>query len=111
MMMVHFLVCLNSFMCGAICMLIALCIQPEVVEMMRKIYTFDFKARRKADERNEALLMLYAKIDEHLHTLYSMTRIQSADEVDPSVGDVWEEIDSDLERFKEMLTDDKEKKD
>ena len=37
--MVELLVCLNSFFCGSICMLIALCIQPEVVEFLRKVYT------------------------------------------------------------------------
>lgn len=30
--------CLNSFFCGSICMLLALCIQPEVIQFIRKVY-------------------------------------------------------------------------
>ena len=111
MMMVHFLVCLNSFFCGAICMLIALTIQPEVVQMMRKIYSVDFDAKRKADEWNECLLVYYQKIDDHLHKLYGMTREQCADEMDETMGDLWADIDEYMMCLKELISDDKEKKD
>lgn len=91
-------------------MLIALTIQPEVVQMMRKIYSVDFDAKRKADEWNECVLLYYKKIDDHLHELYSLSRQQCADEMD-EMGDLWVEIDECMMCLKELITDDKEKKD
>ena len=92
-------------------MLIALSIQPEVVQMMRKIYSFDFDAKRKADEWNKSMLEYYQKIDDHLHQLYAMTREQCADEMDETIGDLWADIDEYMMCLKELITDDKEKKD
>ncbi len=48
-MMVELLMCLNSFFCGSICMLMALCIQPEVVQFIRKIYYAE--TEEKAENR------------------------------------------------------------
>ncbi len=79
--------------------------------MMRKIYTFDFDAKRKADEWNKSMLEYYQKIDDHLHELYSMSRQQYADEMDEEMGDLWAEIDEYMMCLKELITDDKEKKD
>lgn len=98
-------------MCGAICMLIALCIQPEVVQMMRKVYTYDFEAKRKAHEWNEAVLLYYQKIDDQLSELYGMTRERCSDEMDQTVGDMWAKVDEYMLVLKELLTDDKAKQD
>jgi len=106
MMMLGLLVCLNSFMCGAICMLIALCIQPEVVIAMRKVITYN----NSKEKLNERLLHLYGSINGHLNTLFDMTRLAYNDEIEKDVTALWDEIDAEMDLLKELLTDDKEKK-
>ena len=94
-------------------MLIALAIQPEIILMMRKVISSDSirKEEEEAVQWNECLLVYYQKIDDHLHQLYAMTREQCADEMDETIGDLWTDIDEYMMCLKELITDDKEKKD
>ncbi len=93
-------------------MLIALAIQPEIVQIMRKVISYDsIRKEEEEEEWNDCLLTYYQKIDDHLTKLYGMTREHYADEMDQAVGDLWVDIDEYMMVLKELLTDDKEKQD
>jgi len=94
-------------------MLIALAIQPEIVQMMRKVISYDSirKEEEEAVQWNDCLLTYYQKVDDCLSKLYGMTREHYADEMDQAIGDLWVDIDEYMMVLKELLTDDKEKKD
>ena len=100
---VNFVHLLNSFLVGAIFMLIALCIQPEVVEIMRKVYTFSFEQKRKEDERNEAIMFKLIRLDQNLNKLYDISRDQCSDEMEESVGKAWDAIDEVIAEAKELV--------
>jgi hypothetical protein len=90
--MVDFVTCLNCFFSGAIMMLIALCIQPEVVGLLRKVYHYDFKEHRKQHEKDEAFALLQKKLDK----LYDLTRDHCTDELDEQVGNAWTDVDNSI---------------
>jgi hypothetical protein len=79
-------------MCGAIMMLMALCIQPEVVQYIRKVYHYDFKEHRKQHEREEGLLLLQKRLD----VLYDLTRDQCDDQLDDEVSNAWTNVDDSI---------------
>lgn len=90
--MVDAVTCLNCFMGGAIMMLMALCIQPEVVQYIRKVYDYDFKEHRKKHEREEGLLLLQKR----LNVLYDLTRDQCDDQPDEEVSNAWTNVDESI---------------
>jgi lipopolysaccharide export LptBFGC system permease protein LptF len=100
MMMVQFLACINSFFCGAICMLIALCIQPEAVEFIRKVYYAEIEKKvenrgRPKGSKNkpkEGCLLLQKRLDR----LYDLTREQCNDQLDEQVSEAWTDVDNSI---------------
>ena len=90
--MVDFITCINCFFMGAIMMLMALCIQPEVVPLIRKVYHYDFKDHRKRHEQDEGLVLLQKRLDK----LYDLTRDQCADQLEQEVSEAWTAVDNSI---------------
>jgi len=108
---VNLLVCVNSFVCGAICMLIALCIQPEVVHYMQKVYFYDFKKHRSEHEVEEGALFkwylehisnLVHGLDCELTNLHEKTYEYIPEESD--AFETWTEVDSTMAFLKELVS-------
>ena len=90
--MVDFITCINCFFMGAIMMLMALCIQPEAVAFIRKVYHYDFKEHRKRHEQEEGFLLLQKRLDK----LYDLTRDQCDDQLDQEVSEAWTAVDNSI---------------
>ena len=90
--MVDFITCINCFFMGAIMMLMALCIQPEAVSFIRKVYHYDFKEHRKKHEQEEGFLLLQKRLDK----LYDLTRDQCDDQLDQQVSEAWTAVDNSI---------------
>ncbi len=90
--MTDWITCINCYLMGAIMMLMALCIQPEVVATLRKVYNYDFKEHRKKHEQEEGFLLLQKRLDK----LYDLTREQCDDQLDEQVSDAWTDVDNSI---------------
>lgn len=95
-----FFLCINCFLLGACAMLIALCIQPEVVAFIRKVYCYDFKEHREQHEKDEGLALLQSR----LNHVYDLTRDTCSDELDAIVGKAWDEVDASVDDLKFQRT-------
>lgn len=79
--MVDFATCLNAFLSGAICMLLAVCIQPEIIQWMNGI-------KRKA--REPYLPLIVGRLNNYLNELHDLTFKEEQDE---TICDTWSNID------------------
>ena len=102
MAVVNLLICLNSFFCGAIIMLFALCVQPEAVTFIRKVYNYDFFAHRKKHEEEEGRLYkeIVDLLDKRLNKLHDLTH---GDNMMDDVAEAWESVDHSVDLLKNWL--------
>jgi len=94
-----FLLCVNCFFCGAVSMLIGLCIQPEVVGLIRKVYCYDFSKHREKHEKDEGMALLQT----NLNHLYDLTRQHCVDDMDAAVGAAWDNVDQSVSEIEAKI--------
>lgn len=101
--MLDFFALLNSFLCGAVCMIMFMCIQPEVVPFIQKVYNHDFHDKRKKHEEEEGALFrtLYKALDNRLTDIYELTRNEQPDS--DEIITAWDEMDHAMDLLKAAI--------
>ncbi len=101
--MMQVIALINSFLCGAVCMVMFMCIQPEIVPFIQKVYSYDFNAKRKKDEEEEGALFktLYKLVDNRLTDIYELTRNEQPDS--DEIITAWDEMDHAMDLLKAAI--------